>query len=243
MEALMQPSFDSSQERGIPCSSGQVAQDGPSATRYRSAALQSAVRLLGEAGRALRNNREMADVCIAKAAALLQVESDLAGRSAGTSAGPYRQRLAPWQVTRVVRFIDANLSNKIGVRDFAAVARLSSCHFARAFRATVGEAPYAYLIRRRIERVQELILATDKSLAEIALDCGLGDQAHMTRHFRRIAGVSPGAWRRAHGAAAKDGAALLGLGALHAAPGTKAMASLRALESVAVAVGPPERST
>lgn len=219
MEALMQPSIDSSQERGIPCPADPVAlQDGPSAARYRSAALRSAVRLLGEAGRALRNNLDVAGACIAKAAALLQVESDLADRSTGTSSGPYRRRLAPWQVTRVVRFIDANLSTKIGVRDFAAVARLSSCHFARAFRATVDEAPYAYLIRRRIERAQELILATSKSLAEIALDCGMGDQAHMTRHFRRLAGVSPGAWRRAHRATAKDGAALLRVGALDATP-------------------------
>jgi AraC family transcriptional regulator len=206
MEALMPSSIDSSQERGI------------AGARYRSAALQSAVRLLGEAGRALRNNQDEADACIAKAAALLQAESDLADRSAGMSSQPYRGRLAPWQVTRVVRFIDANLPNKIGVRDFAAVARLSSCHFARAFRGSVGETPYAYLIRRRIERVQELILATNKSLAEIALDCGMGDQARMTRHFRRIAGLSPGAWRRAHGAAARDGAALLRVGALDAAP-------------------------
>jgi AraC family transcriptional regulator len=170
---------------------------------HRSVALQSAVRLLAEAGRALSRNKDEAQLCIAKAVALLQPEPDVMPRGVEPS-GPHRHPLAPWQVARVVRFIDANLSQKIGVGDFAAIARLSSGHFARAFRATVGETPYAYVIRRRIEHAQDLVLRTDKPLAQIALDCGLADQAHMTRLFRRVVGVSPGAWRRAHGTAARD---------------------------------------
>jgi AraC-like DNA-binding protein len=201
MEALQSatPLFS---DRGFPNAAAVLPapQDEAKTVRHRSFALQSAVRLLGEAGRALSSNKDAAHTCIAKAAALLQAESDLAETAITT--GPARRRLAPWQVARVIRFIDANLARKIGVSDFAAIARLSSCHFARAFRATVGEAPYAYLIRRRIERAQELILLTDKSLAEIALDCGLADQARMTRHFRRVVGVSPGVWRRAHRARA-----------------------------------------
>lgn len=170
---------------------------------HRSVTLQSAVRLLTEAGRALWRNKDEAQLCIAKAAALLQAESDVAPTGAGTS-GTSRQPLAPWQVARVVRFIDANLSQKIGVGDFAAIARLSPGHFGRAFRASVGESPYAYVIRRRIEHAQDLVLRTDKPLAQIALDCGLADQAHMTRLFRRFVGMSPGAWRRRHDATAKD---------------------------------------
>jgi AraC family transcriptional regulator len=170
---------------------------------HRSLAQQSAVRLLTEASRALWRNKDEAQLCIAKALALLQPESDVM-RTGGEPSGPHRHPLAPWQVARVVRFIDANLSQKIGLGDFAAIARLSAGHFARAFRATVGETPYAYVIRRRIERAQDLVLRTDEPLAQIALDCGLADQAHMTRLFRRAVGVSPGAWRRAHGTAARD---------------------------------------
>ena len=211
METLPQSAIDFPQEQGISHVAACLVapQDDRNFIRNRSVALRSAVRLLGEAGRALWINKDEAQACIAKAAALLQAESDLAETGIGTSPGPRRHPLAPWQVARVVRFIDANLSKKIGVSDFAAVARLSACHFARAFRATVGAAPYAYLIRRRIERAQELILQTDKPLAEIALDCGLADQAHMTRHFGRVVGVSPGAWRRAHRASARESAAML----------------------------------
>ncbi len=170
---------------------------------HRSVALQSAVRLLTEAARALGSNKDEAQVCISKAAALLQAESDVMEMGARPS-GSNRLPLAPWQVARVIGFIEGNLSKKIGVGDLAAIARLSSSHFARAFRATVGETPYAYLIRRRIEHAQGLILRADKPLAQIALDCGFGDQAHIAKLFRRMVGVSPGAWRRAHGTTARD---------------------------------------
>jgi len=45
---------------------------------------------------------------------------------------------------------------------------------------------------------------TDKPLAEIALDCGLTDQPHLTRLFRRVVGMSPGAWRRWHRTSARE---------------------------------------
>jgi AraC-like DNA-binding protein len=70
-------------------------------------------------------------------------------------------------------------------------------HFAVAFRNSVGESPREHIIRRRIERAQGLMLSTEKSLSDIAAECGLADQAHLTRLFRRIVGDSPAAWRRA----------------------------------------------
>ena len=165
------------------------------------AALISAVRLLTKAGRALNGSNDDARKYIVRAAALLQAESVFREQDAGCAPAATRGRLAPWQVTRVIRFIDANLGEKIGPQDFAALTRLSTNHFAKAFRATIGEAPYAYLIRRRIDRIKQMMLETDLPLAHIALDCGLADQAHMTRHFTRLVGISPGAWRRAHVAA------------------------------------------
>jgi AraC family transcriptional regulator len=168
------------------------------------AALRSAVRLLDEAGRALSGNKDDARKYIVRATALLQAEAGLREHDADSATDSSRCQLAPWQITRVMRFIDSNLGEKIGPQNFASLARLSTNHFARAFRATVGEAPYAYLIRRRIERAKEIMLETELPLAQIALDCGLSDQAHMTRLFTRIVGVSPGAWRRVHVAAADE---------------------------------------
>jgi len=163
-----------------------------------SIALRSAVRLLTAAGRALSDSEDNARRYIMRAAALLQAEMDCWEQDRNAAADITGGKLAPWQLSRVTRFIGANMGEKIGPDDFANLTRLSTSHFARAFRATVGESPHAYLIRRRIDRAKELMLETNLPLARIALDCGLADQAHMTRLFTRVVGVSPGKWRRAH---------------------------------------------
>jgi hypothetical protein len=70
-------------------------------------------------------------------------------------------------------------------------------HFCRAFRESFDESPHKYVMRRRIERAQGLMLQTNLSLAQIAIECGLADQAHLNKSFRRFVGECPGAWRRA----------------------------------------------
>jgi AraC family transcriptional regulator len=176
----------------------------PQPASHMPATLRSVVRLLAEARKALSNNRHQANQCIARAEAILQAESAAREMDVRNATGSRRQQLAPWQVARVVRFVDNHLSEKMPISTLATIARLSSGHFARAFRITVGESPHAYVIRRRIECAQDLILSTSTPLAEIALDSGFGDQAHMTKFFRRIVGVSPSVWRRAHGPAVCD---------------------------------------
>jgi AraC-like DNA-binding protein len=170
----------------------------PNATAREPAALHSAIRLIGEAGRALSASQDDARRFLTRATALLQAESDSRDRTADGAPDTAGCRLAPWQVKRVMRFIDANLGAKVGPQDLADLARLSASHFARAFRLTVGKSPYAYVLRRRIERAKELMLETDLPLVQIALDCGLADQSHFTRLFTRIVGISPAAWRRVH---------------------------------------------
>jgi len=142
----------------------------------------------------LRDERTSAAARLERAQALLQSAGESSPQPTQTSGSG---GLAPWQVRRVLAHIEANLETTIRNKDLATVARLSECHFNVAFRSSVGESPHGYIIRRRVERAQGLMLTTEKSLSEIALECGLTDQAHFTRLFRRIAGDSPAAWRRA----------------------------------------------
>jgi AraC family transcriptional regulator len=107
-----------------------------------------------------------------------------------------RGGLAPWQLRKVTSFIETNLNNSIRSKELASIVRLSPCHFSRVFRNSLGDSPSEYVIRRRIERAKELMLSTDASLCQIALDCGFADQAHLCRLFRRIVGESPATWRR-----------------------------------------------
>jgi AraC-like DNA-binding protein len=126
------------------------------------------------------------------------------GREAGTpvgrpAIGAVRRcgGLAPWQVRRLRMHIEENLGGTVYCEDLACLVRLSLSHFMRAFKESFGCAPHTFLIRRRIERAQGLMLTTDESLGQIALMCGLADQSHLTRLFQKWVGESPAAWRRA----------------------------------------------
>ncbi|HEU4627961.1 MAG TPA: AraC family transcriptional regulator [Steroidobacteraceae bacterium] len=158
--------------------------------RLRSAVVELSTAL----NETLRNEHSNAAACLQRAQAMLQ---GVDRTSLQPAADVVRQGLAPWQLRRVLTHVEANLGTPIRNSDLAAIARLSTFHFNVAFRNSVGESPHEHIIRRRIERAQGLMLATERSLSDIAAECGLADQAHLTRLFRRIVGESPAAWRRA----------------------------------------------
>jgi AraC family transcriptional regulator len=112
-----------------------------------------------------------------------------------------RGGFAAWQSRRLRAHVDANLAGKILIKDLAASLNISVGHFCRAFKRTFGMSARGWIRRRRIELAQGLMLTTGDSLSEIALSCGMSDQSHFTRSFRRIVGESPSSWRQTrHGA-------------------------------------------
>lgn len=136
-----------------------------------------------------------------RAAALLRIDPGFAnGIEAVDFPGEERAKpirgLEPWQIHRVRTHIEANLDTKIRINDLAALAKMSSSHFSRAFKESVDETPHCYVMRRRAVRAQALMLTTDASLGQIAVGCGLSDQSHLNRVFLRFVGESPAVWRR-----------------------------------------------
>ena len=107
-----------------------------------------------------------------------------------------RGGLPAWQMRRVTAHVEAHLSRRIPVHELAWLVGLSANHFCRSFKCTVGTSPRDYVLRRRIEVAQGLMLTTSESLSSIALRCGMCDQPHFTRSFRRIVGETPYTWRR-----------------------------------------------
>lgn len=105
-------------------------------------------------------------------------------------------RLMAWQQRRVLEHIESNLASPLRNRELAALVGFSEFHFNVAFRNSLGTSPHEFLIRRRIERAQQLMLSSAMSLCDIAAECGLADQAHLSRLFRRIVGETPAAWRK-----------------------------------------------
>ncbi len=102
-----------------------------------------------------------------------------------------RRRLA-----RVLDYIEANLEGDLTVARLASVACLSQFHFARAFKAAVGQSPHRHVGARRLEHAKELLCDSDRALVDIALALRFSCQANFTRAFRRATGQTPAQYRR-----------------------------------------------
>ena len=101
--------------------------------------------------------------------------------------------LAPHAEARVRAHIQTHLGEKLPLADLAAVAGVSTSHFAKAFRQSVGETPHRFLMRQRLEYVCELLCADRGavSLSEAAFRAGFSSQSHFTRCFRAWYGLTP----------------------------------------------------
>jgi AraC family transcriptional regulator len=159
-----------------------------------------AAQLLEAASHARAGDCRKAHARIVQVIELLRGNPGPAAGATGvqTTSPPQASRvgLLAWQARRVTEHVDANLGRRIPIRELAALIHLSQSYFHRAFKRTFGVGPHSYVIRRRIEMAQGLMLATHAPLSEIALSCGLSDQSHLSRLFRRIVGATPQAWRR-----------------------------------------------
>jgi len=100
------------------------------------------------------------------------------------------------RLTRVKEFIAANLERELTIAQLAEVASLSQFHFARAFKAAVGQSPHQYVSAYRLDHAKELLTRWDQSLLDIAVALNFSSQANFTRAFRKSTGMTPGQYRR-----------------------------------------------
>lgn len=113
-------------------------------------------------------------------------------------------RLTGWQMRRVANFVHSSLSTKLRIEQIAQALRVSPGYLSRAFKTTAGITYSEFVMRARIELAKRMLLTTETPIAEIALECGLTDQSHLTRIFKRSVGVPPAAWRRQFGGMLDD---------------------------------------
>jgi AraC family transcriptional regulator len=98
---------------------------------------------------------------------------------------------SPQKLRKILAHIHANIRGSVGVEDLAKQAGISRAHFAEVFKNSTGSTPYDYLIQCRLVRAQELLSGGDLRISEVAEASGFYDQSHLSRHFRKILGLSP----------------------------------------------------
>ncbi|AWK88411.1 AraC family transcriptional regulator [Azospirillum thermophilum] len=107
-----------------------------------------------------------------------------------------RGQLPPRQLRRVIDYIEEHCGRVVRLQELADLTGLSATHFCSAFKASTGLPPHKWQMRARIERAKTLLVTTETTLAAVAVTAGFSDQAHLTRVFRQIVGMTPAAWLR-----------------------------------------------
>lgn len=115
------------------------------------------------------------------------------------TGSPALPGLTPAQVRRAEEFADAAIGGGLDLDGWSASLGMAPAEFTRRFRRATGLAPYAWFMRRRVERAKDLLADPRRSVAEVALDVGFSSQSHFTEAFRRLTGLPPARWRAAVG--------------------------------------------
>ena len=98
----------------------------------------------------------------------------------------------PWDMRKL---FGNNINSRIEISKLADMACMSKDHFTRMFRRETGETPNQYIILRKMEKAELLIVTTDMSVKSVANALGYDDSSYFNRLFRKQTGVTPQQYR------------------------------------------------
>ena len=161
--------------------------------------------MIVEAGALAADPISLEELAIGLAEAVLAVLSDGSPVMGGLPARDRRR------VSDVVRYIEDNADQPLGLGDLAGLACMSRYHFLRTFRQLLGITPYQLLLNMRIRRAAVALATTPAEVATIAFASGFGDLSTFNARFRSLTGMSPQAFRKSvtsSGPSSRDGSRL-----------------------------------
>ena len=94
-------------------------------------------------------------------------------------------KLSSWQLREIIEYIHAHLDTQLSLTKLATQLNLSTFHFARLFKKSLGLSPHKYILQNRIEKAKSLILSQRLPLSNIALQAGFYDQTHFGKAFKK----------------------------------------------------------
>ena len=117
------------------------------------------------------------------------------------SKAPVHGGLAAWQRRKAIDYIEEHLAESVSLATLARLVCLNPSYFCRAFRQSFGMPPQRYKSTQRIERAKVLLAQPGSSVTDVGLMLGFSDTSAFSTAFRRIAGLTPNAYRRSFGEA------------------------------------------
>jgi AraC family transcriptional regulator len=107
------------------------------------------------------------------------------------SVQEYEGGLPQQQLKQAIDYIQDNLVREISLNELANYLGISRYYFCRLFKQSTGLSPHQYVIQQRVERAKQLLLRGEMRIADVAQACGFTHQSHLTRHFKRLTGMTP----------------------------------------------------
>jgi AraC family transcriptional regulator len=108
----------------------------------------------------------------------------------------YRGGLGSARLRKIRELVHAKIEDDLSLDEMAQSVGLSTAHFARLFRKSMGETPHQFVLRQRLERAKAMLRAPDARVLDVALACGFKTQQHFAQVFRGVWGVSPTEYRQ-----------------------------------------------
>jgi AraC-like DNA-binding protein len=133
---------------------------------------------------------------LAREAQLLALLARVVARHATAPVIPCAKAPPATAVAVARDYLSEHCSENVSLTRLAAMVGLDPFALLRGFSRAYGLPPHSWQIQERVRRAQALLRA-GLSPAEVAAAAGFADQSHLTRHFRRILGVTPGRYQRA----------------------------------------------
>lgn len=101
-----------------------------------------------------------------------------------------------FRINRTIDYIESNIENPMTLEELATIANFSKFHFSRLFQSIVGETPFQFILRVRLEKAATFILNNNnESISEIAYKCGFSDISIFSRNFKNYFHVSASQYR------------------------------------------------
>ncbi len=101
------------------------------------------------------------------------------------------------RLAQAVEYLSDRVGDRVTLEELAQAVGMSPFHFSRSFKKATGLPPHEFHIQLRISRARELLRTrTRLPVAQIAADLGFADENHLRRHFKRVVGMSPAAFRK-----------------------------------------------
>ena len=95
------------------------------------------------------------------------------------------------QLKRAMQYIDANLANKLTLKEISETAYMAPTYFSSVFKKFNGITPWEYITIKRVEKAIELLESSNMTKLEISEKCGFSSTSNFYKAFSRITGKSP----------------------------------------------------